>query len=179
MVDRNLWLNTFAIIGNSDDVLFAPDERHLIRVGTDKAVPMVHVPSDALIVSDPEHRRQSFRQSLQVRRSQFGTTRFLTGSLETRSCGTRISEDGYHQAAKACGWKPLGSGDLAPVKLRIRESDAKTGRAMAWVEGNPGLALERNSADVGGVCQMILWEGLNSLFGIKQGQWGRREGSWA
>ena len=74
---------------------------------------------------------------------------------------------GYHQAVKACGWKPLGSPNLAPVKISTYESD--DGYARVSVDGNPNLTLNKGFNKYGGGCHIGVY--IQSLFGMKNSRW--------
>jgi len=155
---------------------FAPDEQHLIRVGTEKALPLSLVTKrNVLTVNDAVSSARVVRaivsgdQEIKIRAFKFPSREVLDLAINNPNVGFV-----YRRAVDACGWRNLGiSGELKPAKLSVYEpSDpdpAKAGYATVHVVGNDELSLQKGFDKYGGGCTINV--GVSSLFGMRSGKW--------
>jgi len=152
---------------------FAPDEQHLIRVGTQKALPLVAVPRrNVLTLADPSLAPSVVKavvagEDVKIRFFTFPDRKMVDVAVENPNVGY-----GYKRAMAGCGWRDIGPrGELAPAKLSVYEATKpeSAGYASASVVGNSQLTLNKGPDQYGGGCHIGV--GVVKLFGLKMGQW--------
>ncbi|MBW2099135.1 MAG: hypothetical protein JRG77_10190 [Deltaproteobacteria bacterium] len=165
--------NDFAIWANSDDLNFAFDVTHLIRVGKNKPFSLRLLnkrnglkPTNAI---EAESVIKSLAKGEEVKLRYYNWPQHdkIDRKLQNPNFGFI-----YYKAAKLFGWKDFGvSHELAPVKLNVyvpTDPDSK-GYASVTVEGNRDLGLTKNFDKYGGGATINV--GVKSGFGLHKGRW--------
>jgi len=165
--------NDYAIWTNSNDLHFAFDSSHLIRVGDNKPFSLICLekrnglrPTNAV---EAESVIKSLAKGEEVKLRYYDWPQHdkIDRKLQNPNFGFV-----YYKAVKLFGWKDFGvSHQLGPVKLNIfisTEPDSK-GYARVTVEGNRYLGLRKNFDKYGGGATINV--GANSAFGLHKGRW--------
>ncbi|MCR4321885.1 MAG: hypothetical protein NUV74_16315 [Candidatus Brocadiaceae bacterium] len=165
--------NDFAIWANSDDLNFAFDVTHLIRVGENKPFSLNSLskgnglkPTNA-VEAESVIKSLAKGEEIKLRYYNWPQHSQIDRKLQNPNLGFI-----YYKATKLFGWKDFGvSHELTPVKLNIyvpTEPDGK-GYAHVRVEGNRDLSLGKNFDKYGGGATINV--GVESGFGLHKGRW--------
>lgn len=165
--------NDFAIWANSEDLNFAFDVTHLIRVGENKPFSLSYLtkrnglkPTNAV---EAESVIKSLAKGEEVKLRYYNWPQYdkIDKKLQNPNFGFI-----YYKASKLFGWKDFEvSHEIAPVKLNVyvpTEPDSK-GYASVTVEGNRDLSLSKNFDKYGGGATINV--GVKSAFGLHKGRW--------
>jgi hypothetical protein len=165
--------NDYAIWANSDDLNFAFDSTHLIRVGDNKPFSLIYLekrnglkPINAV---EAESVIESLAKGEEVKLRYYNWPQH--DKIDTKLQNSNFGFV-YYKAVKLFGWKDFGiSHELGPVKLNVfipTEPDRK-GYASVTVEGNHDLGLGKNFDKYGGGATINV--GVKSAFGFHKGRW--------
>lgn len=163
----------FLIWANSDDLIFASDAAHLIRVGKNKPFTLTSLRKrEGLALANAVEARsviKSIANGEEVKLRYHDWPRYDVSNIELQNKNFGFV---YHRAAKIFGWKDLGvPHELAPVKLDIHEFTGHSikGHVQVRVKENRNLSLSK-TLDKYGVGATID-VGYTSGFGFQNGQW--------
>jgi len=165
--------NDFAIWASADDLNFAFDATHLIRVGDNKPYPLKSLdkrnglrPTSAV---EAESVVRSLAKGEEVKLRYYDWPRYDKSDRKLQNPNFGFV---YLKAVELLGWTDLGIPfKLAPVDLNIHipEDPEYRGSARLYVIGNPDLGLKKGFDKYGGGCYVTV--GINELFGIQNGKW--------
>jgi hypothetical protein len=156
----------------SDDVHFAPDGKHLVRVGTGTPAPLTYVPKRKGL-SAPEAVAAQIVKALAS--GQPVKLRYVDWpSYEESDVTVDAPTFAYvwGKAVKQCGWPSLGiPAELPEAKLSVYEptDEGSTGYAAVSVAGNGDLGLNKGFDKFGGGCHISL--GVHETIGRQGGRW--------
>ncbi len=165
--------NDYVIWTNSNDLNFALDSTHLIRVGDNKPFSLTYLkkrnglmPTNAV---EAESVIKSLAKGEEVRLRYYDWPQHNTIDRKLQNSYFGFV---YYKAAKLFGWKDFGvSPELEPVKLYVHVStdpDSK-GYAVVTVEGNRDLGLMKNFDKYGGGATIGV--GVKKTFGLHKDRW--------
>jgi hypothetical protein len=158
---------------NIDNLLFAFDGKHLIRVGTAPAVSLAYVSKKrALVPKDAATAAQVIKalatqKTVKIRFADWPGYKDHDVTVESPAFAYV-----YGIARKRCGWPSLGvSEELPPAKLFLYESKdpGSEGYATNHVEGNQDLGVKKNFDKYGGGCHITI--GIHDTLGMQGGKW--------
>lgn len=165
--------NDFTIWANSDDLNFAFDATHLIRVGKNKPFSLISLSKrNGLKPNNPVEAESVIKsltkgEEVKLRYYNWPQHDKIDRKLQNPNFGFI-----YNKSAKLFGWKDFGvSHEISPVKLNVyvpTESDSK-GYASVTVEGNRELGLCKNFDKYGGGATINV--GVKRAFGLHKGRW--------
>lgn len=156
------------IFPNNEEIHFAPDEKHLIRIGTATPVALTFVPKrNALSVENDTDVIYALatQQSLKVRFVDWP-------SRDTQDVTVKAPAFAYVWgiASKQCGWPALSvPAELPAPELSVFESKDHEGYAVVSIVGNKDLKLNKGFTKYGGGCQIGL--GVKEILGMQGGRW--------
>jgi len=158
---------------NSDDVHFAPDGKHLIRIGNATPSQLTYVSKrKALSVAETPLAAQvvkalAARESIKVRFVDWPSYENTDVTVEALAFAYVWS-----MAEKQCGWPTLGvPAQLPEPKLSVYEptEEDSAGYATVAVPGNRDLALKKGFNKYGGGCHISV--GVHDVVGMQGGRW--------
>lgn len=163
----------FAIWTRRDDLHFAFDSIHLIRVGKNKPFPLKYIAKrNGLRPVDPSHAESVIKSLVKgemVKIRYYNWPQHDSYYHHLKNINLAYV---YGRAVKKFGWKDFGvPAKLKPVELSVEVSknpDHK-GYAIISVNGNPNLALHKGFDEYGGGCYIEV--GVKKTFGIQKGKW--------
>lgn len=165
--------NDFAIWANTDDLNFAFDVTHLIRVGKNKPFSLNSFSKRNGLKPTNEVEAESVIQSLvkgeeiKLRYYNWPQHDKIDRKLQNPNLGFI-----YYKSTKLFGWKDFGvPRELAPVKLStyVPTDPDRKGYASVTVKGNRDLRLGKNFDKYGGGATIDV--GVKSGFGLHKGRW--------
>jgi len=161
------------IFASKDELLFAFDSKHLLRLGEAKPVELKYLSkqnglqlTDAATVAKVQ---KALAERTPVKVRFFDWPSHDQHDRELVSIAFAYA---WGKGEKACGWKSMGvPAELPEAKLRIHapSGEENAGYAMLSVEGNPDLGLIRNWDRYGGGCHLMI--GLEQTLGMMGGRW--------
>lgn len=161
------------IFSNSDELLFAFDSKHLLRVGDGKPVTLTYLTkqnglqvSDAPTVANVQ-KALAARTPVKVRFFDWPSH-----DQHDRDIVSPAFAYAWGKAEKGCGWKSLGvPAELPKAELRVYTpaGEENAGYAKLSVEGHDALGLQKNWDRYGGGCHLTV--GLRETIGMMGGRW--------
>ncbi|MBC8416177.1 MAG: hypothetical protein ISS80_01900 [Candidatus Cloacimonetes bacterium] len=165
--------NDYAIWANTDDLNFAFDETHLIRVGENEPFTLKSLikrnclkPTNA-VEAEAVIKSLARGEEIKLRYYNWPQHEKIDKKLQNLNFGFI-----YNKAVNLFGWKDFGiSTELAPVKLNIYipTDIGSEGYVSITVEGNSDLGLGKNFDQFGGGTTINV--GVKSGFGFNKGHW--------
>ena len=167
--------NDFAIFPDSDDLNFANDGTHLIRVGERDPNSLSGPNRQEALTLTSSQRAAAVVGALvkgnRVRLRYFDWPDYAKHDTELEAPNLAYV---YNMGRDECGWKDLGvSGDLSDAELDIYKSDDHDGYSRVKVVGNEDLGIQKGFDEYGGGCHISI--GVSSTFGMKAERWTNEE----
>lgn len=166
--------NYFIIWSNYDDLLFAPDKTHLIRVREVPPFSMKKLPNKEGLEPIDDIEAQGVIESLvkgeEVKIRYFDWPKYSKFDRKIQNINFAYI---YSKAVKTFGWKDFGiPPKLAPVKLGLFEKydSGNKGYSSITINGNGDLRLWKNIDQNGEWCDVQLGD-FSRIFTIKNGRW--------
>lgn len=164
----------FIIWANTNDLYFAFDRTHLIRVGKNKPFPLKSLSKRNGLKPTNTKETESVVESLvkgeEIKIRFYNWPQYDKFDQKIQNPNLAFV---YNKAVKQFGWKDFGiPAKLAPVKLDIyipTDPDTK-GYATLSVIGNRDLGLKKGFDKHGGGCYVTIGE-YKELFGTQKGKW--------
>jgi hypothetical protein len=157
----------------SDELLFAFDSKHLIRVGDAPPMTLTYLSKqNGISVADAATagkvvKALAARTPVKVRYYDWPSH-----DQHDREIVSPAFAYVWGKAEKACGWKPLGvPAELPQATLHVFESkdEITKGYAKLMVDGNDTLGLQKGFDQYGGGCHITV--GVIETVGMQAGQW--------
>ncbi|MEA2237575.1 MAG: hypothetical protein QOC81_2299 [Thermoanaerobaculia bacterium] len=161
---------------NSEDIHFAPDGKHLLRIGTASPIRLLYIPKrNALAAPDAIAANQIVKalathQTVKLRYVAWPS--YAEQDLDVELPAFAFV---WAKAEKQCGWSGLGvPGTLPTPKLStyLPEEEGSAGYASVSIQGNRDLGLTKGFDKYGGGCHITL--GVHETIGIFKGRWTTR-----
>lgn len=163
----------YTIWSRKDDLLFAHDGQHLIRIGENKPFSLNAMSKRNGLKPANKVEAESVINSLvkgeEVKLRYFDWPKYDT--VDTKIKNPNLAYV-YNRAAELFGWKNFGiPPTLAPAKLSvyIPKEPGSAGYAIVSVEGIRDLGLKKNFDKYGGEASIEV--GIKEVFGLQEGRW--------
>lgn len=158
------------IFSNNERLHFSPDDKHLVRIGSDAPGELSFVANrNALSATNGAEIVKALAAGRPI------TIRYFDWpSHESQDVTVEAPAFAYAwgKSEKQCGWPGLGvSGELPGAKLSVHEStvEGHEGYARVSVAGNQKLGLTKGFDEYGGGCHIAV--GNNETVGMQAGRW--------
>lgn len=163
--------NKFVVFKNSNDINFAFDTDHLIRVGENKPFSLRHLSSNKGLeptnVAEAEAVINSLAKGEEVKLRYYNWPEHRQTDIKLQNLNFGFI---YYNAAKLFGWKDFGvSHELAPVKLDAYVSSEGNHKFLSvTVVGNSKLFLQTIMGSSGTAIHL---GAMTAGFGLDKGKW--------
>ena len=151
---------------------FTPGEQHLIRVGTQKAVPLIVVPKrNVLTLANPSVAAEVVKAVVAGDGVKLRFFSFPSGMVNDSVFNPNVGYV-YQRAIADCGWRDIGVPDrLAPVALSVFQPTGGgcAGYTSISVIGNSDLGITDAGDECGGGCYITVR--IDDMFGLERDEW--------